>query len=82
MSTTLDTTRLHHDRHTRTLNVWLRIAQVLLALFLLATIMILAIPVHIARGELSMVGRNLSAIAVSSFVAWGRMLRASIPARA
>ena len=47
----------------------------------LATIMLLAIPVHVARGELDMLGRNLAALTVAAFVVWGRVNRVRIAAR-
>jgi uncharacterized membrane protein YphA (DoxX/SURF4 family) len=145
MSTTLYDTGFTRDRRSGTLNVWLWIAQSLLAVFFLlvgamhafmpieqvakfaawvasapvalvrfigvaeiagaisvvlpaatrvkpwltplaavglATIMVLAMPVHIARGELSMIGRNLAALSIASFVIWGRVSRVRISARA
>ncbi len=144
MSATLYDTRITRDRSTSTLNVWLWIAQGLLAVFFLAagamhafmpieqaakfaawiagapvalvrfigvaelagaigvvlpaatrvkpwltplaaaglmTIMLLAMPVHIARGEVSMLGRNIAALSVAAFVLWGRATRARISPR-
>ena len=52
-----------------------------LAAFGLALIMLFAIPVHIARGELSMLLRNLSALSISAFVVWGRATRVRIAPR-
>jgi uncharacterized membrane protein len=52
-----------------------------LAAACLALIMVLAMPVHIARGEVNMLGRNIAALAVATFVAWGRTTRARIASR-
>jgi uncharacterized membrane protein YphA (DoxX/SURF4 family) len=144
MSTTLYDTQITGDRSNNTLNVWLWIAQSLLAVFFLLAgamhafmpieqaakiaawiasapvalvrfigvaelagaigvvlpgatrvkpwltplaaaglviIMLLAMPVHIARGEVSMLGRNIAASSIAAFVAWGRTSRVRISAR-
>jgi uncharacterized membrane protein YphA (DoxX/SURF4 family) len=144
MSTSLYDTRITRDARNGTLNVWLWIAQCLLAVFFLlvgamhafmpieqaakmaawianapvalvrfigiaelaggigvilpaatrvkpwltplaavglATIMLLAMPVHVARGEVSMLGRNLAALSIAAFVVWGRGSRVRISAR-
>jgi uncharacterized membrane protein YphA (DoxX/SURF4 family) len=47
----------------------------------LGLIMLFAMPVHIARGEVDMLGRNVAALAIAAFVAWGRTTRARIPVR-
>ena len=47
----------------------------------LGLIMLLAMPVHIARGELDMLGRNVATLAIAVFVVWGRTTRAPIRAR-
>jgi hypothetical protein len=47
----------------------------------LGLIMLFAMPVHIARGEGSMLWRNIAAMAVAAFVLWGRASRARIPSR-
>jgi uncharacterized membrane protein YphA (DoxX/SURF4 family) len=47
----------------------------------LTIIMLLAMPVHIARGETDMLGRNIAALSVAAFVVWGRANRVRIPAR-
>lgn len=144
MSTTLFDTRITRDRRNSTLNIWLWIAQCLLAVFFLLTgsmhafmpieqaakiaawiasapvalvrfigvaevagaigvvlpaatrvkpwltplaaaglgiIMVLAMPVHLARGEASMLGRNIAALSIAAFVVWGRASRERISAR-
>ena len=144
MSTTLYDRRLIRDRRNSPLNVWLWIAQALLAVFFLlaggmhafmpidraaklaawigtapvalvrfigvaelagaigvvlpaatrikpwltplaagglGTIMLLAMPVHIARGEVDMLGRNIAALMIATFVAWGRATSMRISAR-
>ena len=144
MSTTLYDTRITRDRRNATLNVWLWIAQCLLAFFFLLAgsmhafmsieqaagiaawigsapvalvrfigvaelagaigvvlpaatrvkpwltplaaaglgiVMLLAMPVHVARGELSMLGRNVAALSIAAFVVWGRATRVRISAR-
>ena len=144
MSTTLYDTRIARDRGHTTLNVWLWIAEVLLAVFFLlagsmhafmpieqaakiaawvasapvalvrfigvaelagaigvvlpgatrvkpwltplaaaglAITMLLAMPVHIARGEVSLLGRNIAALSLAGFVVWGRASRVRISAR-
>lgn len=144
MSATLYDTRIQRDRRNSTLNVWLWIAQILLAVFFLlagymhafmpieqaakiaawiasapvalvrfigaaelagaiglvlpsatrvkpwltplaavglATIMLLAMPVHVARGEVSMLARNIAALSIAAFVVWGRATRVRISAR-
>jgi uncharacterized membrane protein YphA (DoxX/SURF4 family) len=47
----------------------------------LGFIMLFAMPVHIARGEVDMLGRNVVALAIAAFVVWGRTARVRIPAR-
>lgn len=47
----------------------------------LALIMLLAMPVHITRGEVSMLGRNIAALSIAAFVVWGRATRVRISAR-
>jgi hypothetical protein len=47
----------------------------------LGLIMLFAMPVHIARGEVDMLGRNVVALAMAAFVMWGRTTRLRIPAR-
>ncbi len=44
----------------------------------LATIMLLAIPFHISRGETPMIGMNAMFMFLSLFVAWGRSKKAPI----
>jgi len=53
-----------------TLTIW--------AGFGLATIMLLAIPFHISRGETPMIGMNAMFMLLSLFVAWGRSKKAPI----
>ena len=47
----------------------------------LATMMALAIPFHLVRGETNEIVINLVLGALAAFVAWGRMWRVRIPAR-
>src|SRR6188508_1867278 len=47
----------------------------------LATMMVLAIPFHLVRGESSAIAINLVLGALAAFVAWGRTRRVRIPAR-
>ena len=47
----------------------------------LATIMALAIPFHISRGEASVIPLHFILGGLALFVAWGRLKRAPIPAR-
>jgi len=47
----------------------------------LLTIMVLAIPFHIVRGEAPVIKINIILGALAAFVAWGRTRRAPIPAR-
>ncbi len=44
----------------------------------LATIMLLAIPFHISRGETPMIGMNAMFMLLSIFVAWGRSKKVPI----
>jgi hypothetical protein len=44
----------------------------------LATIMALAIPFHVMRGEANVIGLHIAVIALCFFVAWGRLGRAPI----
>ncbi|MBL7901137.1 MAG: DoxX family protein [Bacteroidia bacterium] len=44
----------------------------------LATIMLLAIPFHISRGETPLIGMNAMFMILSLFVAWGRSKKAPI----
>jgi uncharacterized membrane protein len=44
----------------------------------LATIMALAIPFHIMRGEANVIGLHIVVVALCFFVAWGRLGRAPI----
>ena len=144
MSTTLYDTRITLDGRNSTLNIWLWIAQCLLAVFFLLAgsmhafmpieqaakiaawiasapvalvrfigvaelagaigvvlpaatrvkpwltplaaaglviIMLLAMPVHVARGEVTMLGRNIAALSIAAFVVWGRASRVRIAAR-
>lgn len=53
-----------------TLTIW--------AGFGLATIMLLAIPFHISRGETPLIGMNAMFMVLSLFVAWGRSKKAPI----
>lgn len=144
MSTTLYDTRITLDGRNSTLNIWLWIAQCLLAVFFLLAgsmhafmpieqaakiaawiasapvalvrfigvaelagaigvvlpaatrvkpwltplaaaglviIMLLAMPVHVARDEVTMLGRNIAALSIAAFVVWGRASRVRIAAR-
>ena len=144
MSATLYDTQITRDRRNSTLNIWLWIAQCLLAVFFLLSgamhafmpiepaakiaawiasapvalvrfigitelagaigvvlpaatrvkpwltplaaaglslIMLLAMPVHITRGEVNMLGRNIAALSIAAFVVWGRATRVRISAR-
>ena len=144
MSTTLYDTRVTGDRRTITLDVWLWIAQALLAVSFLAAgymrafmpieraakiaawiasapvalvrfigiaelagaigvvlpaatpvkpwltplaaaglaiTMLLALPVHVARGEVGMLGRNIAVLSIAALVVWGRVSRVRISAR-
>lgn len=144
MSATVYDTRITRDRPNSTLNVWLWIAQILLAAFFLlagymhafmpieqatkiaawiasapealvrfigvaelagaiglvlpaatrvkpwltplaaaglVVIMLLAMLVHIVRGEVSLLDRNLAALGIAAFVLWGRASRVRISAR-
>jgi uncharacterized membrane protein len=47
----------------------------------LATMMVLAIPFHLVRGETSEIVVNLVLGALAAFVAWARIWRVRIPAR-
>jgi uncharacterized membrane protein len=47
----------------------------------LSTVMALAIPFHVARGETKEIGVNLVLGALAAFVAWGRARRAPIAPR-
>ena len=47
----------------------------------LATIMALAIPFHISRGEANVIYVHLVLGGLAAFVAWGRLKKAPIPAR-
>lgn len=47
----------------------------------LATIMLLAIPFHISRGEVSLIGMNAVFMLMALFVAWGRWKKAPILAK-
>lgn len=47
----------------------------------LATIMLLAIPFHIMRGETPMIGMNAIFMLLALFVAWGRWKKAPIQAK-
>jgi len=47
----------------------------------LATMMVLAIPFHLMRGETNAIVINLVLASLAAFVAWGRMWRVQIPAR-
>lgn len=47
----------------------------------LATIMLLAIPFHISRGETPMIGMNGLFMLLALFVAWGRWKKAPIQAK-
>jgi putative oxidoreductase len=47
----------------------------------LGLIMLLAMPVHIARGEVDMLGRNIATLAIAAFIVWGRVTRVRIPSR-
>lgn len=47
----------------------------------LATIMLLAIPFHITRGETPMIGMNAIFMLLALFVAWGRWKKAPIQAK-
>ncbi|MFM7850999.1 MAG: DoxX family protein [Flammeovirgaceae bacterium] len=47
----------------------------------LATIMLLAIPFHISRGETPMIGMNAIFMLLALFVAWGRWKKAPIQAK-
>jgi uncharacterized membrane protein YphA (DoxX/SURF4 family) len=47
----------------------------------LGLIMLLAMPVHVMRGEIDMIGRNLAALCVASFILFGRTARVRIPPR-
>jgi uncharacterized membrane protein len=47
----------------------------------LALIMLLAIPFHISRGEVNVIGLHIVVSALALFVAWGRFRRAPIAAR-
>jgi uncharacterized membrane protein YphA (DoxX/SURF4 family) len=47
----------------------------------LGLIMLLAMPVHVARGELTLLDRNIAALAIAAFVAWGRTSRVPIRSR-
>ena len=47
----------------------------------LGLIMLLAMPVHIARGEMDMLGRNVAALAIAVFIVCGRATRVRIPSR-
>lgn len=44
----------------------------------LATIMLLAVPFHIMRGETNVIGLHIVVAALAAFVAWGRFNRAPI----
>lgn len=52
-----------------------------LAGFGLATIMVLAIPFHILRGETSMIGMNGLFMLLALFIAWGRWKKVPIAAK-
>lgn len=52
-----------------------------LAGFGLATIMVLAIPFHISRGETSMIGMNGLFMLLALFIAWGRWKKVPIAAK-
>lgn len=47
----------------------------------LATIMLLAIPFHISRGEASVIGMNGLFMLIALFIAWGRWKKAPIQAK-
>ena len=47
----------------------------------LATMMVLAIPFHLLRGETNAIVSNLVLGVLAAFVAWGRTSRVRIPAR-
>lgn len=47
----------------------------------LATIMLLAIPFHISRGETSVIGMNGLFMLIALFIAWGRWKKAPIQAK-
>ncbi len=47
----------------------------------LATIMFLAIPFHVMRGEANVIGLHIVVTALAAFVAWGRFSRAPIAPR-
>lgn len=56
-----------------TLTVWAALG--------LATIMLLAIPFHISRGETTVIGMNAVLMLIAIFIAWGRWKKAPIPAK-
>jgi asparagine N-glycosylation enzyme membrane subunit Stt3 len=47
----------------------------------LALIMLLAMPVHLMRGEAGLIDRNVLALLLAAFVVWGRTTRARISER-